>query len=89
MGGLALLAIDSKKAKAAVAHLVVVLTLLGGVGGLGMGAAGALRGKSQVAVAEQLLMGVLACGHVYASVQHFKANKKARLAAEKDQKTQD
>jgi len=64
------------------AHVAVMLTLLGALGGLGMGIRGFLKPEpNHLAIADQLLMGVICVLHVILSVRSFIAARKAREAA--------
>ncbi len=63
------------------AHVAVVLTLLGTLGGLGMGFKNMGAEGKETAVLAQLIMGGVCLVHVILSIKSFIAAKKAREAA--------
>lgn len=63
------------------AHVAVILTLLGTLGGIGMGFKNMGTEGKETAVMAQFIMGVVCLVHVILSVKSFIAAKKAREAA--------
>lgn len=72
----------SEKVRMHTMHAAVMITLLGALAGLGMGAKTLIAGGRTVAGVEQVLMGVICVVHVVLSVRSFIAARKARQAAE-------
>ncbi len=63
------------------AHIAVMLTLIGALGGFGRGIPGAINNGFGLAVTGQLIMGVLCLIHVALSVRSFIKARKARESA--------
>lgn len=71
----------SEKARKHGAHFAVMLTLIGALGGLGMGIKNISNEAKKRAATAQLIMGVICIVHVVFSVRSFIAARKAREAA--------
>lgn len=59
------------------AHIAVLITLLGTLGGIVMGIISISKGKAATVVADQLIMGVLCALHLILSVRSFIQARKA------------
>ncbi len=71
----------SDKARKHAAHFAVMLTLIGALGGIGMGLKNISNDAKKRAATAQLLMGAVCIVHVIFSVRSFIAARKAREAA--------
>jgi len=72
----------SEKRRMHAMHVAVLVALLGAAGGIVMGIMGIGKGKSQVAIVEQLIMGVLCALYVVLSARSFLAAGKRRRGEE-------
>jgi hypothetical protein len=72
-----------EKARKHGAHFAVMLTLIGALGGLGMGLKNIGNETKKRAATAQLIMGAICIVHVVFSVRSFIAARKAREAAAK------
>ena len=68
----------SAKSRMHAMHVAVLVALLGAAGGIVMGIMGIGKGKSQAAIVEQLIMGVLCALYVALSVRSFLAARTRR-----------
>ncbi len=72
---------STEKVRKHTAHLAVMLTLIGALGGIAMGLKNMGTEGKERAVTAQFLMGVICLVHVVLSVRSFIAARKAREAA--------
>lgn len=75
------------KSIAFVAHIAVVVSLIGALSGVGMGISGVIKGKATTTIADCLLMGAVSGLHVIASVNHFMKMAKLKRAVKSSQKS--